>query len=132
MLIRPLAVRSCALIVAALLSGCGGGGGGGDDTPGTASVPPGSFGVIAGPKGGQIGGLNLPVTLSFTKAVDPATATIATIKVVSVADASGTSTAPPGHLASVIITVNGSQVVITPEVEFKRDQVEYGFLANAL
>ena len=132
MLIRPLAVRSCALLVAALVSGCGGGGGGGGDTPGLASVPPGSFGVVGGPKGGQIGGLNLPVTLSFSKAVDPATATPVTIKVVSVSDSSGVATAPPGHLASVIMTVSGTQVVITPEVEFKPDKVEYGFLANAL
>jgi hypothetical protein len=132
MLIRPLAVRSCAVLVAGLLSGCGGGGGGGSDTPGMASVPPGSFGVIAGPKGGKIGGLNLPVMLSFTKPVDPATATPVTIKVVSVSDSAGISTAPPGHLASVIMSVNGNQVVITPEVEYKPDAVEYGFLANAL
>jgi hypothetical protein len=127
-------VRVClGLILAASAFGCGGGGGGGGGGGnGTTTLPPGSFGVSGGPQGGKIGGLNLPVTLSFSKPVDPATVTPITIKVVSVADPSGIATAPPGHLASVTYAVSGATVKIVPDVEFKPDKVEYGFLGNAL
>ena len=129
--IRPTA-RLCAVLLASALCGCGGGGGGGGDTPGAASVPPGSFGVVSGPKGGIIGGLNLPVLLSFSKDVDSTTVTPITIKVVSVADPSGAASAPGGHLANVTYSVSGGQVAIQPEVEFKPAKIEYGFLADAL
>ena len=132
--IVPPAVRRClALVLAASAFGCGGGGGGGGGGGnGTVTLPPGTFGVTGGPAGGKIGGLNLPVSLSFSKPVDPATVTPITIKVVSVADPSGLATAPAGHLASVTYEVNGTVVKIVPDVVFKPDKVEYGFLDDAL
>ena len=132
--IVPPAVRRClALVLAAVASGCGGGGGGGGGGGnGTVTLPPGTFGVTSGPQGGKLGGLNLPVTLAFSKPVDPATVTPTTIKVVSVVDPSGIATAPPGHLASVTFQVTSSTVKIVPDVVFKPDKVEYGFLENAL
>jgi len=124
-----------SLVVALLAtSGCGGGGGGGGDGGGVK--PPGSngkgFKATAGPSGGMIAGLNVPVTLQFNKDVDPASVTPATLQVITVDDPAGQASAPGGIVASVDYVVEGLLIKIVPTVEFEPDKVTYGFTADAL
>jgi hypothetical protein len=134
---RPGPVLLLTLLAALLGStACGGGGGGGDGDSsgigGPGPVPPGSFGVTLGPIGGKIQGLNVPVSLQFSKALDGSTVNASTIKVVTVTDPGGVSTAPPGALASVTYSTNANVATIRPTVTFTPTEVEYGFVADAL
>ncbi len=116
---------ACATaLLALLLCGCNPGGG----NPGGS----GPFEVSTGPGGGKIGGLNVAVTLTFNKSVDPGTVGAASIQVVTVADPAGLATAPAGSQASISFTISGPTVKLVPSVQFTPSGVQYGFLANAL
>ncbi len=127
---RRLSV-SFLILAAALLTSCGGGGGSGGGGGGNKNGVKG-FGVVSGPFGASLAGLNQTVVLSFTKAVDAATVNEATVGLVTVSDSSGQSTAPGGLQASVTYSVDDKRVLITPTLEFDSQNVTFGFVASAL
>ncbi|MFT7463813.1 MAG: hypothetical protein ACI9EF_002161 [Pseudohongiellaceae bacterium] len=128
--------RLLALLILALVLpvGCGGGGGGGG---GGAPVVvggggPSGFGVVAGPTGGVITGVNVPVTLVFNSVLLPSSVTPSSVRLVTIDDSAGLTSTPAGVLASFTLDVQDSRILITPTIEFSPTNVVFGFVADAL
>lgn len=125
--------RSSSFALLCLLIGaCGGGTVASSSSGGGGNGAGGAFSVTGGPNGGGIGGLNLPVSLVFSKDISPASVNAVTVQVVTILDPAGQATALPGIVASVTYSVTGNLLRLTPSVTFEPSKVSYGFVANAL
>lgn len=131
---RCLQFTVVLLTVLVLVTGCsgGGGGGGGGGPAGGGGEQAKGFSVVGGPDGSELAGVNSPVTLVFTKALDPDSVTPESVRLVTVADITGQTNTPPGVLAAFTLAVDGTRIVITPTLEFDTDNVSYGFVGDAL
>jgi hypothetical protein len=130
-ILRHVRLPVALLLGLALVAGCGGGGGGGSKSKGPKN-PVKGFGVSSGPQGFQIQGLNAPVFLDFTKAVDASTVDTGSVRLLTIDDPTGQTTAPSGLLAAVTFEVAGSRITVRPTLEFDSQNVTYGFVAEAL
>jgi len=125
------------VLLALLTTGCGGGGtGGGSAQTKTAvaveSPAAAGFLVVGGPDGAMLGGVNLPVTIVFSKAVDPASVSTDSVGLVTIVDPTGQTSTPAGVLASYTLEVVGERIIIHPTVGFTSTSVIYGFVEDAL
>lgn len=128
---RKSSLLALLILTLVFTAGCGGGGGGGG---GGATGPTGvtGFGVVSGPTGGLIQGVNVPVVLTFSGLIDAGSVSQGSVSLVTIDDAAGLTSTPAGVLASYDLDVQGDRILITPTVQFTPANVIFGFVADAL